>query len=200
MKVPLLAGLGVFALMLILPLAALFNNDRTYMASVRLDIQKSDEDTIEGFSNFDPYFVQTEFEKILSMRVATNVVARLDLNERWAGREGEETMSLPDAASKLLQRMKVRQSRNTSLVEIQYYDASPREAAEIANAIAETYSALGPAKVRIVDRAEMAQKPVRPHPGLLLMLAGMAGAGLAVLTVAAVALIRYIQSRSTPTG
>jgi tRNA A-37 threonylcarbamoyl transferase component Bud32 len=65
----------------------------------------------------------------------------------------------------ILQRMlSVRQVRNTALIEIRVSSRDSNEAAEIANAIAESFRAVrGEQRVEIVDRAEPARMAGRPN-------------------------------------
>jgi tRNA A-37 threonylcarbamoyl transferase component Bud32 len=116
----------------------------------------------------DPYLFHTAFEEIQSKAVLHPVIEQLRLNVRWA------TGSNPDSTHRdtpfdepllILQRMlSVRQVRNTALIEIHVSSRDSNEAAELANAIAESFRAVrGEQRVEIVDRAEPARMAVRPN-------------------------------------
>ena len=83
----------------------------------------------------------------------------------------------------------VRQSPNTTLIEIRVFSEDKEEAASIANAIAEVYrdsplAAPGPAAkagVQIVDRAEPGLRPVRPNRPLAIAIGFGVGAIFAAL-------------------
>ncbi len=110
-----------------------------YAATVRIKIE-NDEPDIEGNVSYDPYFVQTSFEIIRSQLVLSNVVADLNLNVVWGKKY---SYGEPPKAAKcyaiLRNHMRVVQVRNTKFVDITYYSDSPKEAADVANAIAESY-------------------------------------------------------------
>jgi succinoglycan biosynthesis transport protein ExoP len=89
---------------------------------------------------YDPYFIQTEFEKMQSEKVLGRVIAGMDLNKKWGDRYNggtplrtEETMEL------LKQHINLSPERNTKLIDITVYDEDKQEAADLANAIAEAY-------------------------------------------------------------
>ena len=62
---------------------------KTYMSLSRISIEKDTSDIApllgmqSGPSAFDPYFIQTEFEKIQSQKVLDKVVTRCELKEDW---------------------------------------------------------------------------------------------------------------------
>ncbi len=89
---------------------------------------------------FDPYFIQTEFEKIKSKTVLYKVIEKLALNDAWARKYGTgEKLSVEKTYQRLVSNVDVKQSRNTSLMEIRVSDEDPEVAARIANTIAEVY-------------------------------------------------------------
>jgi capsular exopolysaccharide synthesis family protein len=72
--------------------------------------------------------------------VLHRVIEELNLNEKWAERYGADgKLKTSETFYLLLRQVDVRQSRNTSLIEIQVYSEDPKEASDLANKIAEVY-------------------------------------------------------------
>jgi capsular exopolysaccharide synthesis family protein len=88
---------------------------------------------------FDPYFIQTEFQKIQSKKVLHQVINHLGLNKTWAERYNAETLTTNETYMVLQNLIQINQFRNTSIIEITAYSEDREEAAEIANSIAEQY-------------------------------------------------------------
>lgn len=136
--------LAVFLLVVLTTTAVTFILPETYMSVARIEVQKDTPD-ISSILNqqapmgYDPYFIQTEFEKIKSQRVLFKVIEDLRLAEEWGKRFGTETLRPQEAYKVLLSQIDLRQSRNTSLIEIRAYSDVKKEAADIANKIAEVY-------------------------------------------------------------
>ena len=114
----------------------------TYMSLSRISVEKETSDIApllgmqSGPTAFDPYFIQTEFEKIQSQKVLDKVVTKCNLTESLVLGE-----VLNDrAARKILEKtIDVRQYRNTSIIELRAYDRKPKKAQEIAQALASEY-------------------------------------------------------------
>jgi succinoglycan biosynthesis transport protein ExoP len=136
----------VFLLVVLTTVAVTFWLPKTYASMARIKVEKDVPDIpgIENKSNYspyDPFWLQTEFEVIQSSSVLNEVIKNLNLNEKWAAQYGlaggklktEETYGI------LKGKINVKQSRNTSLIEIWVYDENKEEAAEIANTIADVY-------------------------------------------------------------
>ena len=134
--------------------------------------------------DYNSAFVQTQFERLRSRHVLYQAIERLHLGDKWGQRYGAAngTLATPEAFDLLVKRMSLRQAQNTSLIEIRVYSEDPREAAQIANTVAEAYQetiAVGKEiKVEIADMAEPARRPVRPN--IPLNLAGGVVLGLLV--------------------
>ena len=113
----------------------------TATISVRKDLQ--DVDPLmrqQGQLNFDPYFLATELKKIQSKAVLYPVIARNGLRKKWAARHNAtQDLSEQETFNLLLRNLDVRQSRNTSLIEIRVLDEDRNEAATLANDIADSY-------------------------------------------------------------
>ncbi len=85
----------------------------------------------------DPKFTQTQFQIITRKGVLYPVIQRLDLEKRWA-RQGEP-LSLEAAYNKLHSMLQLTEVRNTNLIQISIYSTDPREAALLANTVAQEY-------------------------------------------------------------
>ena len=123
-----------------------FGGDK-YESTTRIQVEKDSPDgtalvgdrAYSGGNAYDPYWLQTEFEKIQSKNVLGKVIERLNLNETWAGKYGKDKLSTEETYQLLKKKLDVRQSKGTSLVEIGVRSDKPSEAAQIANKIAEVY-------------------------------------------------------------
>ena len=90
---------------------------------------------------FDPYFLQTEFQIIKSSTILNSVITNMDLCKKLAAQRDEPVeMPLDEAYEILSKRIKVEQTRGTTLVEIWVYDFNRDQAAQIANKIQEIYT------------------------------------------------------------
>ena len=182
-------ALTVLALVAAVTLAVL---PRTYMSAARVRIEKADPRSqnapqLNGSRfDFDPYFIQTEGEIIWSQSVLEPVVENLGLQRRWAERYGAaQEMTRSEVMRLLRASLEVRPTRNTTLLEIRCYSEDAREAADLANAIAEGYQThRTPSRVEIVDRAEPGARPVRPNVPANLAVGALCGLILGLMTAA----------------
>lgn len=144
--------LAVFLLVVLTTAGVTMMLEPSYKSTVRIEVEKERKvvDPLGGTRTptaYDPYFVQTEFEKIMSTEVLNAVIDRMRLVSNWAKYYNPDNEAVDDEVAKQLvyQRLRrnlsVSQSRNTSLIEISVYSPSNKEAAEIANAIADSYRA-----------------------------------------------------------
>ena len=138
-RVRLVTILLVFLLTAVTTTVVTFFIPKTYMSLSRISIEKDTSDIApllgmqSGPTAFDPYFIQTEFEKIQSQMVLDKVVAKCSLTEEW---------KLPDdimARKRLKKAIDVRQFRNTSIIELRAYDRDKNLAQQIAQSLAEEY-------------------------------------------------------------
>ncbi len=138
--------LAVFLLVVMTATVVTFILPESYASTVRIKVE-GDVSDISGLGgdrpmmrSYDPYLLQTEFEVIQSQAVLPKVIENLKLNEKWAKRYNAEGKLKTDETLLLLKRhIEVRQSRNTSLIEIRVLSETPQEAADIANEIALVY-------------------------------------------------------------
>ena len=138
-RVRLVTILLVFLLTAVTTTVVTFFIPKTYMSLSRISIEKDTSDIApllgmqSGPTAFDPYFIQTEFEKIQSQMVLDKVVIKCSLTEEW---------KLPDdimARKRLKKAIDVRQFRNTSIIELRAYDRDKNLAQQIAQSLAEEY-------------------------------------------------------------
>ena len=114
-------------------------------ASARISVDKDKVD-VEGLSverpavGYDPFFLQTEFEKITSQAVLDGVVDELGLEEKFAKERGlKRNLSREEARKELKERLTIKLSDDTSLIEIKAKSSDGEEAARIANTVAGVY-------------------------------------------------------------
>ncbi|HVY71508.1 MAG TPA: polysaccharide biosynthesis tyrosine autokinase, partial [Verrucomicrobiae bacterium] len=153
--------LSVFLLVVITTTVVTVILPKQYQSTVRISVEKDSSDIPglferQSFNQYDPYFIQTEFERIQSKAVLYKVIEKLDLNREWM-KKFEATAPLKDAETfKILKaHIDVRQSRNTSLIEISVRDEKPDDAAKIAQTIAEVYK-----QYRLDQRMEMSVRGI----------------------------------------
>mgnify|MGYP000483465788 FL=1 len=79
----------VFLLTAVTTTVVTFLLSPTYMSLSRISVEKDTSDIApllgmqSGPAQFDPYFIQTEFEKIQSQRVLDKVVEKCELAKEW---------------------------------------------------------------------------------------------------------------------
>lgn len=149
--------LAVFLLVVLTTTVVTFLLKPTYSSTVRIAIEKDNSDIapllgIQASMQYDPYFIQTEFEKIQSKKVLHRVINSLGLNTEWAERYNAETLTTNETYMVLQKLIQVEQFRNTSIIEITAYSENRDEAANIANEIAIQYQS-----VRLDNQRDMSQ-------------------------------------------
>ncbi len=137
--------LAVFLLVVITATLVTFILPESFSSTARIKVER-DRSDIQGImepqalSNYDPYFIQTEFEVIQSEKVLGKVVDEMNLMVEWGKKyAGGERLKRDEAITLLKRQMDLRPVRNTSLIEIRVFSEKPEEAARIANAIAYAY-------------------------------------------------------------
>ena len=143
--------LAVFLLVVLTTTAVTFILPESWSSMVRIAVEKDISDInpfgiAQNNPSYDPFFVQTEFEKIRSRKVLYEVIDELNLNQKWGDRDNNNIpLKTSETFDLLYGRIDVRQTRNTSLIEIRVYskakapDDPAKEAADIANKIAQVY-------------------------------------------------------------
>ena len=188
-RVRLVIILLVFLLTAVTTTVVTFSIPKTYMSLSRISIEKDTSDIApllgmqSGPSAFDPYFIQTEFEKIQSQKVLQKVVAKEELTDKWKPDTGVPLT--PEKAQKTLEKViDIRQFRNTSIIELRAYDRKNTLARDIAQALAEEYQTHRAdserRRVEIIDHADLQLQAVRPNIPLNITLGVVAGLILGV--------------------
>src|SRR6185369_10286846 len=137
--------LAVFLLVAITTTLVTFVLPESFASTVRMKVEKDAPDvgTLSGdrvASGFDPYWVQDQFETIQSKSILYTVITNLNLNKRWAEKLKEETDLRTEMTYLMLKnKIDVRQTRSTSLIEVKVFSDDKNEAAVIANEIAAVY-------------------------------------------------------------
>ena len=135
----------VFLLTAVTTTVVTFLLPETYMSLSRISIEKDTSDIApllgmqSGPTAFDPYFIQTEFEKIQSQKVLDKVVTKCGLTEEWKRLNGGKSLTEIEARKILEKAIDIRQFRNTSIIELRAYDRKPKWAQTIAQSLAEEY-------------------------------------------------------------
>ncbi len=137
--------IAVFLLVAITTTLVTFILPESFASTARIEVEKDAPD-VQSFDNrssyqaYDPYWIETEFQKIQSKSILHQVITNLHLNKKWAEKFKEEGELQTDITYNLLKRVvDVRQSRNTSLIEIKVFSEDRYEAPQIANEIAKVY-------------------------------------------------------------
>ena len=152
--------LAVFLLVVLTTTVVTLLLKPTYSSTVRIAIEKDNSDIapllgIQASNPYDPYFIQTEFEKIQSKKVLHKVINKLGLNQLWADRYNADTLTTNETYLILQQLIQIEQFRNTSIIEISAYSEDRDEAAVIANEIADQYQ-----EVRLENQRTMSLKGI----------------------------------------
>jgi Mg-chelatase subunit ChlD/type II secretory pathway pseudopilin PulG len=131
---------------------------KDYQATTRIKLDRGG-DGIQEFGNsrtsgvYDPYFVQTEFETMKSDAVLTNVAAKLGLDKEWAKQNGGRDLAPAQVVEKLRKSLELKPVPNTTFVSIKAKSSDPKEAADIANAVADAYKAHRLSEIQSVSEA-----------------------------------------------
>ena len=134
---------------------------RSYVAKVRLNVGKGGA-SASSPAHYDPYWIQSEFEKIQSKVVLYEVITNLNLNQKWS-EQGKKPVDVPNAYTMLKRQMNVRQPRNSTMIEIEVRSYDPIEAAAMANEVARVFREQpGQPVVEIIDLATAPGRPVFP--------------------------------------
>ena len=141
--------LAVWFLVILTAVVVTFLLKPQYASTVRMAVEKENPDVGSPLATtqmmqlpYDPFWIQSQFEIIQSSEILKEVVRKFKLNEVWAAKYGIDGKFKVEEAVEILQKkMKVRQVRNTSFIEITVIDENPEQAAELANSVAEVYQA-----------------------------------------------------------
>ena len=136
----------VFLITAIIATAVTLLLPESYASTAQIRIEPDIVSDIAGvsgnitYASYDPYFIQTEFEVIQDRVVLGKVIEDLNLNDVWGKRYfGGQTLKTSEAMEFLKRRMSLNPVRNTKLIGITVYSEDNKEAARLANKIAEDY-------------------------------------------------------------
>jgi succinoglycan biosynthesis transport protein ExoP len=136
----------VFLITAIIATAVTFILPESYSSTCRIKVENDVNDSQGGLSAtpsmmpYDPYFIQTTFEIMQSQIVLDKVINTLNLNVTWGKKYfNGETLKTSETEEILKDRMSLAPVRNTKLISITVYSDDAKEAAQLANTIAEAY-------------------------------------------------------------
>ena len=136
----------VFLITAIIATAVTFILPESYASTCKIKVENDVNDSAGGFAptpsqtTYDPYFIQTTFEIMSSSLVLSNVINTLNLNVEWGKKYfNGETLKTTETMEILKGRMGLAPVRNSKLISITVYSDDPKEAALLANTIAEAY-------------------------------------------------------------
>jgi uncharacterized protein involved in exopolysaccharide biosynthesis len=130
----------VFLLVLITSVAITFILPESYASTARIKIESDAPTANSQPPAYDSYFIQTTFEVIRSQPVLEAVINKLNLDVEWGKKYlNGEKLQTSATVELLRQRLQLAPVKNSGLISITVYSDDKNEAAEIANAIAESY-------------------------------------------------------------
>ena len=133
----------IFLLVMISTVAYTFLVPKQYESKSILQVQENADFEIfqgqggGGRQYSDPRFASTQFEIIQSRKVLDPVIEDLGLAQKWA--ERYELKTPERITTKLKRMMSLREERNTDLIAITVLSPDKKEAADIANGLAQSY-------------------------------------------------------------
>jgi succinoglycan biosynthesis transport protein ExoP len=119
---------------------------KTFKSTVRMMVKKDTATDIGLLSSapqgpdFDPFFILTQFERLQSSEVLYPVIDKLELGRVWGARYGGGEFTRQKTKGLLEKRIDPSQVRNTSIIALTVYSEDKKEAADIANTIAQIYA------------------------------------------------------------
>lgn len=127
--------------------SAVFTNfmPEKFRSFARMDVKKDNPDIgllggSFGSGNFDPYWMQTQFEIIKSTAVLHKVIEEGRLQEAFGKEYGDGTPMKLDTTYKLLSSfISLSQTRNTSIIKVSVTTKDPDLSKDIANSVVDQY-------------------------------------------------------------
>lgn len=180
----------VFLLAVVSSVLITFLLPEYYASTARVKLTKPETVDSTASTNFvsDPYFIQTELEVLRTEAILNPVIERLNLNLVWGHRyAGNDKLPTGHCRTILNRMLELHVMPKTQLIEICVFDQDRDEAANLANAIAASYSAYHLRQLKhppgvtdippvtIIDQAEPGQRPVRPNKPLNIGLGVLCG-------------------------
>jgi len=118
---------------------------KIYTATAQIQVRPQSGVSGGAASTLDPTAFQAEFEIMQSPDVLLPIIKDLNLDQIWAKRLHKSPPdALPplDALGYLIKNLRLEEKRGTNIIEISASSEVPREAADIANAVADHYKTL----------------------------------------------------------
>jgi polysaccharide biosynthesis transport protein len=137
--------ISVFLLIAITATVVTFILPEYYSSTARIEINPPGTDItpmsgMAAGTGYDVYYIQTEFSKMQGEDVLGRVISSLNLNEEWGKKFNNGVPLRTEEAMQFLKnRMSLSPERNTKLIDITVSWEDPKEAALLANAIAQAY-------------------------------------------------------------
>ncbi len=136
--------ISVFLLISITATLVTFVLPRYYSSTARIEINQDTSESVatpeQAYLPYDPYFIQTEFQKMQSEKVLGRVISQLDLNDTWGKLYNNNVPLKTEQTLELLKdRLSLAPERNTKLIDITVFSEDADQAAQIANAVAQAY-------------------------------------------------------------
>ena len=134
----------VFLVVFLASVALTFLLPESYASTARIKVEMEQENRVDRAQgnppSYDAYFIQTEFEIIQSQVVLKPVIDKLKLNKQWGKKYfAGQTLEPSETLEILRQRLQLAPVKNTKLVAITVFSDDRQEAAQIANAVANSY-------------------------------------------------------------
>jgi uncharacterized protein involved in exopolysaccharide biosynthesis len=129
---------------------------------------------------YDPIAINTELAMLSSEKNLDRAIEHLKLSDKWTKKyEMPQPLAPAQTREILKRRIEIRPERSTTLGDITVFSDDPKEAAEIANAMAQQYQEskkpLGHMEVLLVDKAEERPVPVKPNKPLNICMGAVLG-------------------------
>jgi capsular polysaccharide biosynthesis protein len=183
-----LGGAAAFCVILGTVTVVLSLMPETYMSMTRIQLEMSANPGEPR--SFDPFYFQTQVERLVSKAVLYPVIETLDLNKRWSPQHLRQgTLQTAETYMILRDRIEIRPVRLTRLLEVLVFDSDKDTAAQIANKVVEVYreqtlreNPEAGGRVMIVDKAEPGLKAVRPNWPMGLSIGALAACFVAAIT------------------
>jgi len=174
--------LAIILLVVLTGTAVTFMMPKLYESTCRIKIEedKTDMDVFERtmMSQYNPYFIQSEFEVIKSRPNLQRIVEdeNMNLTGRWGKlyNEDESPLELKESVDLLDKMTTLEHKRSSSVIDITVRSREPDEASDLANLVAETYkksrldgemerikNALNKLEVVLDSRSEILQKLIQ---------------------------------------
>ena len=147
---------AVFLLVVVTSVVITFILPEAYASTARIKVEQDTAATPSVTAGYNPYFLQTTFEIIESQVVLDPVIEKLKLNEKWGKKYNNGVvLKTADTLQLLQQRLALQPVRNTYLINVTAYSEDRNEAAQIANAVVESYG-----EYRLKLQSDFAMKKV----------------------------------------